>query len=113
MGTEAPRVRRHLMTPGSPRPQRREPMSIGRVQRWVLSTLAASTIMHLSIGLVVAAAFSDRSDARIGLLVIATAFGCLAMLAALVIHRRRLLSAWLLVGLVPGVVGTWVLFGPG
>jgi hypothetical protein len=31
-------------------------MSTGRVQRWVLASLAATTIMHMSAGLVVAAA---------------------------------------------------------
>ncbi|MGA9746288.1 MAG: hypothetical protein WBQ50_02410 [Nocardioides sp.] len=85
-------------------------MSIGKVQRWVLSSLAATTIMHLSAGLVVAAIFSERLDAQIGLLVIGAAFGLIAMVAALVIHQHRLLSPWLLVGLVPSAVGAWVLF---
>jgi hypothetical protein len=104
----APRVRKHLMTPGQPRPQNREPMSLGRVQRWVLSTLAATTILHLSVGLMVAAAFADRRDARVGLLVIGTVFGVIAVAAALVIHRKRPLSPWLLLGLLPGAVGAWL-----
>lgn len=107
---EKPRVRKHLMTPGAPRPQNAEPMSLGRVQRWVLSTLAATTIMHMAIGLVVAAAFSERLDAKIGLLVIGAAFGLVAMATALIIHRHRLLSAWLLLGLVPSAVGAWLIF---
>ncbi len=107
---DRPQARKHLMTPGSPRPQNNEPMSIGKVQRWVLSSLAATTIMHLSAGLVVAAIFSERLDAQIGLLVIGAAFGLIAMVAALVIHQHRLLSPWLLVGLVPSAVGAWVLF---
>jgi hypothetical protein len=85
-------------------------MSLGRVQRWVLSTLAATTIMHLAIGLVVAAAFSDRLDARIGLLVIAGGFGVAAMVTALVVHQRRVLSPWLLLGLLPSLVGVWLVF---
>ena len=40
-------------------------MSLSTVQKWVLSTLAATTIMHLAIGLVVAAAFSDGLDEKI------------------------------------------------
>ena len=104
------RVRKHLIDPSRPRPQNREPMSLGRVQRWVLSTLAASTIMHLAAGLVVSAAFAERLDARVGLLVIAAAFGVLAMVAALVIHQQRLLSTWLLVGLAPAVAGAFVVF---
>ena len=105
-----PAVRKHLMTPGQPRPMNREPMSLGRVQRWVLSTLAATTILHLSAGLVVAAAYADRLDARIGLLVIATAFGVIAMLAALTIHKQRLLSPWLLLGAAPAAVGAFFAF---
>ncbi len=105
-GTRPP-VRRHLMTPGSPRPHNHEPMSTGRVQRWVLSSLATTTIMHLSAGLVVAAVFSDRTSAQVGLLVIAAAFGLLAMAAALAIHRRSPLSPWLAFGLLPPLLGTW------
>ena len=98
------------MTPGAPRPQNVEPMSLGRVQRWVLSTLAATTIMHLAVGLVVAAIFADRLDAQIGLLVIGGAFGVIAMLAALIIHQHRMVSPWLLVGLAPSVAGALILF---
>jgi hypothetical protein len=98
------------MVPGQPRPQNREPMSLSRVQRWVLSTLVATTILHLSVGLVVAAAFSDRLDAKIGLLVIAAGFGVMAILAALLVHRQRLLNAWLLLGILPSLVGAWIIF---
>jgi hypothetical protein len=107
---QSPRVRKHLMTPGSPRPQNREPMSLNRVQRWVLSTLAATTILHLSVGLMVAAAFADRLDARVGLLVIGSVFGVIAVAAALVIHQKRPVSGWLLLGLLPGLVGAWLIF---
>jgi hypothetical protein len=98
------------MQPGAPRPVNREPMSLSGVQRWVLSTLAATTIMHLAVGLVVAAAFSDGLDEKIGLLLIATAFGVIAMVAALLIHEKRPVSPWLLVGLVPSLVGAWWIF---
>lgn len=98
------------MTPGAPRPVNREPMSLGTVQRWVLSTLVAITILHLSMGLVVAAAFSDRLDAQIGLLVIGAAFGVVAIVAALLIHQHRLLSPWLLLGLAPSIVGAYFIF---
>lgn len=110
MSTPAPRVRKHLMDPGNPRPTNREPMSLGRVQRWVLSTLAATTILHMSFGLVVAAVFAERVDARVGLLVIGAAFGVVAMATALVIHQRRPASPWLLLGLLPSVAGAWWLW---
>lgn len=105
-----PPPRKHLMTPGQHRPMNNEPMSLGRVQRWVLSTLAATTIMHLAIGLVFAAAVADRLDARVGLLVISSAFGVIAVVAALVIHGKRPLSPWLLLGLLPGLLGALVVF---
>lgn len=110
MSTPAPRVRKHLMDPGNPRPTNREPMSLGRVQRWVLSTLAATTILHMTFGLVVAAVFSARRDAQVGLLVVGAAFGVVAMATALVIHQRRPLSPWLLLGLLPSVAGAWWLW---
>ena len=110
MSADRPPVRKHLMDPHRPRPQNREPMSLGRVQKWVLSTLAATTILHLAAGLVVAAIFSERLDAQIGLLAIGAAFGVIAILAALIIHQHRLLSPWLLLGLVPSVIGAVLIF---
>jgi hypothetical protein len=85
-------------------------MSLGRVQRWVLSTLAAITILHLSAGLVFAAVFADRLSAQIGLLVIAAAFGVLAVLAPVLIHKHRLLTPWFLLGLVPSLVGAYFIW---
>lgn len=109
MTEQRPRVAKHLMTPGQPRVVR-ESMSIGSVQRWVLSALAATTIMHLSAGLVVAAATLDTTGKQIAMLAIATAFGIIAMLAALLIHQAKPLSPWLLVGLVPTLVGVYFIF---
>ena len=110
MSTPAPRVRKHLMVPGNPRPTNREPMSLGTVQKWVLSTLAATTILHMSFGLVVAAVFSERLDAQVGLLVIGAAFGFVAIATALLIHQRRPVSPWLLLGLLPSLAGAWWLW---
>lgn len=105
-----PQVRKHLMTPGQPRPQQRQ-TNVTTVQRWVMSSLTALTILHLSGGIVVAAYFSDRRSSQIGLLVIAAAFGMLAFVAALLIHRRSPLSWWLLPGLVPALVGAYIILG--
>jgi uncharacterized membrane protein YoaK (UPF0700 family) len=105
-----PAARKHLMTPGQPRPQQRYNTSLTSVQRWVMSTLVAITILHLSAGLVVAAYFSDRLDSQIGLLVISALFGLIAFAAALMIHKRSPLSPWLLPGLVPALVGAYLLF---
>lgn len=110
----APQKRRkHLIDPSAPpRPRNveAEKKSLSRVQRTVMSALVVTTILHLSAGLVIAAVFLDdpRPGAEIGLNVIAAAFGVLAVAAGLAIHRKRVLSPWLLLGLLPGIVGVWL-----
>jgi hypothetical protein len=111
VSTPTPARRKHLIDPDNPRPVNREPMSLTGVQRWVLSVLAGTTIMHLSAGLVVAAYFEDTLVSRAGLLVIAAAFGLVAMVAARLIHRVNPASTWLLVGLVPASAGAVLIFG--
>ena len=111
-GPSDPRVvRKHLMTPGQPRPPQRYSSSVTSVQQWVMATLITTTILHLAAGVVVAAYFSDRLDAQIGLLVISGVFGVLAFVAALLIHHHRLWSWWLLPGLLPALVGAYLMFG--
>ncbi|MFT4011580.1 MAG: hypothetical protein QM655_16220 [Nocardioidaceae bacterium] len=109
--TPAPRQARHLMTPGQPRPVSREPMTIGTVQKWVLSILAATTIIHLSIGMVLLAAGVDENSRKLGLLALSFAFALVAVGAALLIHGKSLLSPWLLVALLPPAIGAWWVFG--
>jgi uncharacterized membrane protein len=107
-----PPRRKHLMDPDAPRrpttPAAQKRLT--RVQRWVMSTLVVTTILHLAAGLVIAAMFlsEPRLDAQIGLNVIAAAFGVMAVAVALAIHGRSLLSPWLLVGVLPGVLGLWL-----
>jgi len=102
--------RKHLMVPGQPRPQQRYSTSLSTVQKWVMSTLVAITILHLAVGIAVAAYFAPRADGRIGLLVISGIFGLIAFAAARLIHRVNPLSPWLLLGLVPAVVGALLIF---
>ena len=114
----APRKRpRHLLDPAAPRrPQNlaAERRSLTRVQQWVMSVLAVTTILHLSAGLILAGIFlaDERgTNAQVGLNVIASAFGVMAVAAGLAIHRRPVLSPWLLLGLLPGVLGIWLTVG--
>ena len=109
-----PRPRpRHLQDPANLTLDRPESASITRVQTWVMSILAVTTILHLCVGLVISAAFIDPAMQveRIGLLVISGLFGVVAAAAGLAIHRHPLATWWLLVGLVPGVVGAVVVLG--
>ena len=87
--------------------------SLSQVQKWVMSTLATTTVLHLAIGFVIGAiqVGQDRLDAQIGLLVIAAAFGMISVAVGLLIHQRRVFSGWLLLGWLPPLVGAWLIFG--
>ncbi|WP_432476167.1 hypothetical protein [Nocardioides sp. GXQ0305] len=107
-----PRRARHLMDPTAPRrpPDPQAAARLARVQQWVVSVLAVTTIGHLCVGLVVAALFLPEQDtvARIGVCGTAGAFGVMAVVIARVIHRRRPVSPWLALGLLPAVIGVWL-----
>jgi hypothetical protein len=110
------RVRRHLIDPHAPRPPRDakvEAHRLTKVQQWVMSSLAVTTILHMSVGLILGALYLDDppAGARVGLNLIAGAFGVMAVAAALAIHGRRIVSWWLLLGFVPTVVGLWLVQG--
>ena len=83
-----------------------------QVQRWVMSVLAFVTVEHLAGGIAVAAIYTDEQHvgARIGLNVMAAVTGVVAVALARAIHAKPLLSPWLLVGLLPGLVGAWLSF---
>lgn len=108
---------RHLIDPDAPRPAVARPagrpgMSLSSVQRWVMSTLAVTTVLHLVVGIIVAAAFLDttRPGAQEGLLVIAAAMGILGVAAGFLIHQRSPATPWVLLGAIPAVLGAlWVL----
>lgn len=99
------------MDPNAPR-QAPDPEAVARlerVQRIVISALIFTTILHLAVGLVIAADHvdEDRLDAQVGLLVLGTITMIIGVGAVLAIMRRRLLSPWLLTGLLPGLLGAW------
>lgn len=113
--TPTPRRARHLIDLDAPRPvrdRRSEAHTLTRVQQWVLSTVTVTTILHFSAGLVIAAMYLDErgTTAQVGLNVIASIFGVLAVAAGLAIHRRSLLTPWLLLGVPPGIIGVWLTF---
>jgi len=110
MSSPQPRPRKHLMTPGQPSARRQDSMSLSGVQRWVMSTLAVTTILHLAAGLVIAALYVTTLDAQIGLLAISGAFGVIAVAVGLLIHQRSPVSPWLALGLLPPTVGAFLVF---
>ena len=109
--------RGHLLDLDAPRRVIQDPekdaRDLARVQRWVMSTLAVTTILHLVVGLVVAAVMLDDAPdtSKIGLNVIAGIFGSMAVATGLAIHGKRIVSPWLLLGVVPTAVGLWLTFG--
>ncbi len=86
-------------------------MTITSVQRWIMSSLAVTTILHLAGGLVLAAKVADVRSSQIGLLVIAAAFGVVAFAAGVMIHGKGPLHPLLLLGLVPALLGAWWVLG--
>jgi len=117
--TSQPRRRdRHLIDFDAPRRPRdaasvaAAEKSLGTVQKWVLSTLAATTILHLSAGIVLAAYFLDGPDVeKLLLCAIAAGFGVIAVGVARAIHQARVVSPWLVLGVLPGVVGAVLVLG--
>jgi hypothetical protein len=86
-------------------------MSMGTVQRWVMSVLAVTTIGHFAAGLVIAAVYMDSrpTSARVGIDLIAGVVGVLGVAAGFLIHQKSALTPWLLVGLLPAVVGLYLI----
>jgi hypothetical protein len=111
--TQPVRRARHLMDPANPRRPSVDSPEITVVRQWVLSVLVGTTILHLAGGLAIAGVFADgsRPGAGVGLNLLAAACGVGAVAAARLIHGRRLLSWWLLLGLLPGLVGLWFVLG--
>ena len=87
-----------------------ERRSLTSVQQWVMSVLVVTTVAHLAVGVMIASFFvpDDQLSGKIGLNVIAAAFGVLGLAAGFAIHKRNPITPWLLLGLVPGLVGIWL-----
>jgi hypothetical protein len=102
--------RKHLMTPGQMRPQPARSMSLTSVQRWVMSAIAVSTLLHMAVGLVFAAYYVDEQPSKVGLIVISGAFGLMSMAAGLLIHHKSVVHPSMLLGLLPPLLGAWWVF---
>ncbi len=84
------------------------------MQRWVASTLALTVAYVWSSGMVLGALYTidqGRTDAQIGILVMAAIIGVAAIVGVRVINELSFLTPWVLAGLIPAAVGVWVLSG--
>ena len=111
-----PRRPRHLLDPADLRGSHQRSIgsdtALTNVQRWVMSVLLVTTLLHFSAGIALAAILMDESQVggRIVLNVLAAVTGVLAVAAGRAIHGKQLVSTWLLLGLLPGVVGAVLTF---
>lgn len=80
-----------------------------RVQRRVMSVLIITTLIHLTVGLVLAAdaVSDDRRDAQVLLILLGAAFYLVGIAAVRAINNKPLLTWWMLTGLVPIAAGLW------
>lgn len=107
----APRRPRHLMDPANPvRPVNNA--SLTHVQQWVQSVLVVTVAYLLAAGWVVIAGTIVEKDAgQWVLLGNSFAFGAAGVAAALVIHKHKPVSGWLVLGAIPAVLGAVWIFG--
>ncbi len=102
-----PRRRKHLIDLNNPRPPQRSSMSLNRVQQWVASSVIFIVGMGITIPLAGISPFMGADEgapgAAVGLWVMSLLWGVATVVAILVVHRHRVLSPWLLLGIVPAM----------
>ena len=109
-GEPPQRRSKHLLDLNNPpraRQAQRPSMSLTRVQQWVASTVILIVGMGIAIPLAGISPFIEEGQgapgAAVGLWVMSVVWGLATMVGVLVVLRHRLLSPWLLVGIIPAV----------
>lgn len=85
-------------------------MQVEQVQKWVMSTLLTVTGFIFAGGLCFLAAVAEGRGAQPGLLIIAGCVGVVTLIGVRVINEARILSPWLLAGLVPPLVAWFLIY---
>ena len=88
-------------------------MSLIRVQQWVASTVILIVGMGIAIPLAAVSPLMEEGEgapgAAVGLWVMSAIWGVATMVGVLVVLRHRLLSLWLLLGVLPAAVALpWI-----
>jgi hypothetical protein len=79
-------------------------MEVERVQRWVMSALLVTVCTLFATGMAILSGTVDRAGARPGLLIISGVVGLMAMAGMRAINVKRILTPWLVLGLLPAVI---------
>lgn len=100
------------MDPSQPRkrPSAQDLERLHRVQRRVVSVLVMTTLVHLTVGLILAARFDvagHRADAKVALVLVGAAFFACGIAASRAINRKPVLTWWLALAVVPAALGIW------
>lgn len=85
-------------------------MQVEQVQKWIMSALLLTVATVFAGGMCVLAGSREQAGATPGLLVIAAVVGLLAMAGVRVINERRVVTPWLLCGLLPSSIGVYFLY---
>jgi 4-amino-4-deoxy-L-arabinose transferase-like glycosyltransferase len=90
----------------------RRQLTIEQVQRWVISFLVLA-VASFPLGALTAAVDSmvadGRKDDAVVLVIVMAALGILALAAIRLVHGRRPVSPWIVLGVLPAVVAGLVL----
>ena len=87
-------------------------MDIEQVKTWVATSMVMAVVMLHAVAVAALGAFgSDKGGAREGLFVIASLLAMLAIGAVRVIHKKSVLTPWLLAGVLPPLVVYWAVLG--
>ena len=83
-------------------------MEVERVQRWIASALVLTVCTLFASGMAILSGTVDRPGSGPGLMAVSCATGLMAMTGVRVINQKRLVTPWLLLGLLPAaVVGSY------
>lgn len=84
-------------------------MNVKQVQRWVITALVITTAIHFVGGLLLMARYLGTADAFWVLTIISAIVMTLSVIGSLILHQKKILSPWLLVGVIPLVISfIWV-----
>ncbi|CAN5252496.1 MAG: transcriptional regulator [Nocardioides sp.] len=87
-------------------------MDVEQVKTWVATSMVMAVVMLHAVAVAALGAFGpDKGGARVGLFVIASLLSVLAIGAARLIHKKPVLTPWLLAGPVPPLLVYWVVLG--